>query len=67
MEIAGYPQGSVSPLCLPDEVPVIFDTRIAACVRVNISSGDPMGGLELYAKDLIRLAGASIAPIAEVE
>lgn len=60
----GCVQGAVAPLALPDGVPVIFDAAIAHCQRVNISSGDPLAGLELAAPDLIRLAGAVLAPIA---
>lgn len=63
--VTGYVQGAVAPLYLPEDVPVIFDESIAACPKVNISSGDPMAGLELDTQDLIRLAGAEIAPIAE--
>jgi Ala-tRNA(Pro) deacylase len=65
-EVTGYVQGAVAPLGLPEEVPVIFDEAIALCQNVNISSGDPMAGLELKGQDLIRLAGAQLAPIAEV-
>lgn len=65
--ITGYPRGAVNPLCLPDDVPVVFDERVARCRRVNISTGDPMAGLELDPGDLIRLAGASLASIAEVD
>jgi hypothetical protein len=43
---------------------VVFDEAISNCVKVNISSGDPMAGLELKAKDLIRLSGAILGPIA---
>jgi Cys-tRNA(Pro) deacylase len=64
--VTGYVQGAVAPLCLPDNVPVIFDEAIARCEKVNISSGDPMAGLELDPQDLIRLAGAQLAPIAEL-
>ena len=60
----GYVQGAVAPLCLPEEIPVIFDTSIASCNNVNISSGDPMAGLELEPVDLIRLANAQLANIA---
>ncbi len=63
--VTGYVQGAVAPLCLPAEVPVIFDEAIARCAKVNISSGDPLAGLELATQDLIRLAGACLAPIAE--
>ena len=61
--VTGYVQGAVAPLCLPAEVPVFFDERIADCARVNISSGDPLAGLELEPADLIHLAGAQLASI----
>jgi len=62
--VTGYAKGSVAPLCLPENVSVVFDAAIARCVKVNISSGDPMVGLELEASDLVRLSGASLGPIA---
>lgn len=65
LEVTGHVQGAVAPLCLPDEVPVIFDEAIARCLKVNISTGDPLAGLELDTQDLIELAGAQLAPIAE--
>jgi prolyl-tRNA editing enzyme YbaK/EbsC (Cys-tRNA(Pro) deacylase) len=60
----GYTKGSVAPLSLPDHIPVVFDDAIARCTKVNISSGDPMAGLELAASDLIRLSNPIIAAIA---
>jgi prolyl-tRNA editing enzyme YbaK/EbsC (Cys-tRNA(Pro) deacylase) len=63
--ITGCVQGAVAPVGLPDHVPVIFDEAIADCHMVNISSGDPMAGLELEARDLIGITGARLAPIAE--
>jgi Ala-tRNA(Pro) deacylase len=63
LRVGGYVQGAVAPLCWPEEVPIIFDAAVANCQNVNISSGDPMAGLELDAQDLIRLAGAQLAPI----
>jgi Cys-tRNA(Pro)/Cys-tRNA(Cys) deacylase len=58
-------RGAVAPLGLAPEIPVIFDQAIAACVNVNISSGDPLLGLELAAKELIRLARARFASISD--
>jgi prolyl-tRNA editing enzyme YbaK/EbsC (Cys-tRNA(Pro) deacylase) len=52
LAVTGYVQGAVAPLCLPAEVPVIFDETIVRCTRVNISSGDLMLGLELKQEDL---------------
>jgi prolyl-tRNA editing enzyme YbaK/EbsC (Cys-tRNA(Pro) deacylase) len=63
--VTGYPQGAVNPLCLPDDVPVLFDVAIGRCRRVNISTGDLLFGLEMEAKDLIRLAGARLVAIVE--
>lgn len=63
--VTGYPQGAVNPLCLPDEVPVLFDEAIGRCRRVNISTGDLLFGLEMDAQDLIRLANARLAKISE--
>jgi hypothetical protein len=56
--------GSVASLGLPEHVPVVFDDAISKCVKVNISSGDPMAGFELDASDLIILACAFLVPIA---
>jgi prolyl-tRNA editing enzyme YbaK/EbsC (Cys-tRNA(Pro) deacylase) len=61
--VTGYVQGAVAPLCLPAGVPVVMDETFATLARCNISSGDPMAGLELAAPDLIRAAGARLARI----
>jgi prolyl-tRNA editing enzyme YbaK/EbsC (Cys-tRNA(Pro) deacylase) len=63
--VTGCVQGAVAPIGLPDDVPVIFDEAIGRLARCNISSGDPMCGLELAAADLIRVARGRLAPIAE--
>jgi Cys-tRNA(Pro)/Cys-tRNA(Cys) deacylase len=63
--VTGYVMGAVAPLCLPKEVPVVFDEAIVECTNVNISSGDPMAGIELKPGELIRLAGAQLASITE--
>lgn len=62
--ITGYTKGAVAPLCLPENVPVVFDDAISRCAKVNISSGDSMAGLEMDTGDLIRLSRAILAPIA---
>ena len=64
LNVCGYTQGAVAPVCLPDGIPVIFDEAIARLPKLNISSGDPMAGLELGTQDFIRAAGAKIAKIA---
>ena len=67
LEITGCVQGAVAPLGLPDDVSVVFDEAIARCGKVSVSSGDPMAGLELDPNELIRVAGARLAEIAEEE
>ena len=67
LSVTGCVQGTVAPLGLPDSVPVIFDEAITRCQKVNISSGDPVAGLELNAQDLIKAAGAQIAAITNSE
>ena len=66
-EITGCVQGAVAPLGIPEGVPVVFDEAIARCEKVSISSGDPLAGLELDPNELIRVAGARLATIAEEE
>ncbi len=63
--VTGCVQGAVAPIGLPEDVPVIFDVAIGGLVRCNISSGDPLCGLELNAVDLIRVACGRLAAIAE--
>lgn len=61
--VTGYVQGAVAPLCLPEGVPVVMDESFASLPNCNISSGDPMAGLELAAADLIRACNAKLARI----
>ena len=63
--VTGCVQGAVAPIDLPNGVPVIFDEAIGRLARCNISSGDPLCGLELSAADLIRVAGGRLAAIVE--
>ena len=65
MVVTGCVQGAVAPLCLPEDIPVVFDEAILQCKKVSISSGDPWLGLELHPKDLYQLAGAVIGKISE--
>jgi prolyl-tRNA editing enzyme YbaK/EbsC (Cys-tRNA(Pro) deacylase) len=63
LAVTGCVQGAVSPVGLPADVPAIFDEAIGRLTRCNISSGDPMAGLELDAPALVRIAGGRLAPI----
>ncbi len=63
LAVTGCVQGAVTPIGLPDDVPVIFDEAIGRLARCNISSGDPRAGLELAAADLMRMARGRLAQI----
>lgn len=65
LAVTGSPMGAVAPVGLSEGVPVLFDEAIAACAKVNISSGDPKLGLELDPQDLLRVSGARLARICE--
>jgi prolyl-tRNA editing enzyme YbaK/EbsC (Cys-tRNA(Pro) deacylase) len=61
--VTGYVQGAVAPLCLPEGIPVVMDVFFNTRAQCNISSGDPMAGLELSTQDLIRAAQPTLAAI----
>jgi prolyl-tRNA editing enzyme YbaK/EbsC (Cys-tRNA(Pro) deacylase) len=61
--VTTYIMGAVSPLCLPPDIPIIFDETFTQITAVSISSGDPEFGIELAASDLIHLVNPIIAPI----
>jgi Cys-tRNA(Pro) deacylase len=63
--VTGHVQGAISPLGLPDDVPVILDLEIAQRNKVIVSSGDPMAGLEIDTANLIQAAGGRLARIAQ--
>jgi Cys-tRNA(Pro)/Cys-tRNA(Cys) deacylase len=62
-DVTGCPQGAVAPIGLPKGVPLIFDPLILKSAKVNVSSGDPLAGLEVDPKDLVEVCNANIAPI----
>lgn len=64
VSITGCVRGAVTPIGLADDVPVVFDVAIGRLTRCNISSGDPLAGLELAATDLIQAARGRLAVIA---
>lgn len=61
LAVTGCVQGALSPLGLPEDVPVLFDEALASSGRVNISSGNPMAGSELDPREPIRVARARIS------
>ena len=60
-EVTGFALGSVAPLPLAQPIPVVVDEAVRALAaagrQVNISSGDPLLGLELAASALIAQLG----------
>lgn len=66
-QVTGYLCGAVAPLCLPAGMPILFDTAVIDYTRVNISCGDPLMGLELELRDLVRLVSPKFVPIVEAE
>jgi Cys-tRNA(Pro)/Cys-tRNA(Cys) deacylase len=63
LAVTGSVEGAVAPLALPPDVPVVFDESVAGLPKVNISTGDPMAGLEMATADLIRLARGTLGVI----
>ena len=57
----GYELGAVPPLLI--KIPIVFDEEIKNKEKVNISSGNPIAGIELKAKDLIKLVNPIIGDI----
>ena len=61
--VTGCPMGAVTPVGMPESVPVLFDEAIMALPRVSISSGDLTLGIELSPSDLHEIAKAHVARI----
>ncbi|HNB51367.1 MAG TPA: YbaK/EbsC family protein [Anaerolineales bacterium] len=64
--VTGAVKGAVAPLCLPDDVSVVFDEALLKFDKVSISSGDPWLGLEIHPADLFRLAKGVAGQISEI-
>ncbi len=54
-EVLGYQLGAIPPLLLKVTIPILFDNTILKKEKVNISSGNPLAGIELDSKTLINL------------
>lgn len=63
--ITGYKIGYISPMCLKEEIPIIFDCLVEDKEKVSISAGDPMAGIELPPEPLIEIINPKIADILE--
>ena len=64
-KITGCVKGSVSPIGLPNNLPVIIDELITYCSKINIGSGNLMYGLTLKTKYLLNFIKPIIADIKE--
>lgn len=61
---SGYVPGGISPLGLRSRLPVVVDASAAGWATVFVSAGRRGLQVELAPADLVRLTGASLAPIA---
>jgi len=61
--ITGYKIGTVTPLLLKTQMPIVFDHQVMQHSLVTISSGSPMAGIALQAEDLISLCQPVFANI----
>ncbi|WP_425445680.1 aminoacyl-tRNA deacylase [Vibrio albus] len=61
--ITGYEPGTVTPLLLPDNMPIFFDVTFKDMQEVTISSGSNMAGIALQLHDLVKLCQPSFADI----
>lgn len=63
LTITGYEPGTVSPLLLKTDMPVIFDHQLKQIDKLTISSGNNMAGIILSQSDLVQLCQPIIANI----
>ncbi len=61
--ITGYKIGTVTPLLLKRQMPIVFDPSLLEEREVTISSGDRMAGLALSIDDLVQLCQPTVAEI----
>lgn len=62
-EELGVTVGAISPVQLIGRVRIFMDPTMLAEDQVDISSGDPLGGVELQSADLQRFLDAEVADI----
>lgn len=61
--ITGFAIGTVGPLRLKIDMPIIFDHSIKQESLVTISSGDRLAGIALQVNDLIRVVNPTLSDI----
>ncbi|WPC73729.1 aminoacyl-tRNA deacylase [Vibrio porteresiae] len=59
-EITGYEIGTVTPINLKTEMPILFDNSILNQNEITISSGSRMAGIALKTSDLLTLVNPLI-------
>jgi len=62
-KVTGLVIGTVAPVGLKHPLPLIFDHAIKKHLKVNISSGDRMAGVELETEDLLMICDPMFADI----
>ncbi|USD40772.1 YbaK/EbsC family protein [Vibrio sp. SCSIO 43135] len=66
-QITGYQVGTVAPLLLATEMPIVLDPQLLDNNLVTISSGHPMAGIALTPDSLLRLCQPTLASICRDE
>lgn len=64
-EQLGYPLGGVAPVAPNAEAVVLLDTGVRRWETIFCGTGRPDRTLEIAPDDLIRLSGATVAPLAK--
>ncbi|WP_070970362.1 aminoacyl-tRNA deacylase [Vibrio sonorensis] len=67
ISLTGYHPGTVTPLLLPSDIPIIFDPSLQLEPEVTISSGSNMAGIALSLNDLVKLCQPTFANICRDE
>lgn len=61
--ITGFKPGTLTPLRLPDDIQIIFDTKILQLPQVTISSGSDMAGVLINTSSILELCSPSTSDI----
>lgn len=61
---SGYPPGGTAPFALDDQTRVVLDTHVLRHATIFCGTGRPDRTLEVAPADLVRVSGATLAPVA---
>ncbi|WP_341662244.1 YbaK/EbsC family protein [Vibrio sp.] len=61
--LTGYQIGTVTPLLLPSDMSIIFDSTLMQQTEITISSGSLLAGIALQIDDLLALCNPLLADI----